>query len=416
MSRAGFTLVEVMISTVIAMLLIATLYSCWAAVVNVTHTGTAAAQAAHRERMAMEAIEEALAGAAWFKNQNALPFMLSEGPHGSRLTVQTRVPRDFWGHRELAGHGFRQIDFFTEPAGDGALRLVMTQQPLLVSNAVDRTVRTVLLPRAEEFAVKVQAGKPDPRDEWLSSWPVTNRYSNLLPQLADISLGSLATAPFHRVVPVYASASDHAGAPPAIGTATNIAGVAFGEGGFDVSDNDSAARLIFLIDKSGSMHGARLATAKQALMNTLNNMDSSGKFYVFFFSRQSDPMPSSAMLEASPDNIARMKEWIDSRQPGGGTDPSDSLKAAFMQKPTELYLLTDGQFNTARGEPTIHQLINSLNQGKEAKVNTLALGNDLSGKEGEAVLMLIAKENGGTFTHINPNAEPPPASPPTPKP
>ena len=402
-----------MISTVIAMLLIATLYSCWSAMVNVTHTGTAAAQAAHRERLAMQAIQDTLAGAAWFQDHSTFPVMLTEENGASRLSVVTRVPPDFWGQRELGDYPLRQVEFFTEPNGNGELQLVMTQRPMLATNATERLVRTVLLPTAEEFFIQVQADQPDVKNEWLSLWPETNRYANLLPRQADISLGSHAHIPFHRIVPVYASMANRAGQPPGIGITTNLAGVTFGEGGFDLGDNDSNARVIFLIDKSGSMYGERLATAKFALMNTLGKMDPAGKFYVIFFNRDSDPMPSSSMLEATPDNIARMKKWIDSRKPSGGTNPSDALTAAFLQQPTELYLLTDGEFRRRRDEPAVRDLINTLNTGKKAKVHTLALGNDLSGKVGETMLMVIAKENGGTFTHINTQVADPPAVPPT---
>ena len=78
-------------------------------------------------------------------------------------------------------------------------------------------------------------------------------------------------------------------------------------------------------------------------------------------------------------NIAKDVEWIDSRRRarGNGTDPSDSLKSAFTHKPTELFLLTDGEFRVRKDEPTIRQLIQSLNSAKATKINTLAIGDSL---------------------------------------
>ena len=49
------------------------------------------------------------------------------------------------------------------------------------------------------------------------------------------------------------------------------------------------------------------------------------------------------------------------------------------------------------------------------KVHTLAVGEHLRGREGETALMLIAKENGGTYTYIGEGdlgAQPVPAPPP----
>ena len=48
-------------------------------------------------------------------------------------------------------------------------------------------------------------------------------------------------------------------------------------------------RFIFIIDKSGSMSGARLAMAKEAILSSLKQMEqggedvAKGKFYIYFF-------------------------------------------------------------------------------------------------------------------------------------
>ena len=75
---------------------------------------------------------------------------------------------------------------------------------------------------------------------------------------------------------------------------------------FDTSDT-GPLRAIFIIDKSGSMRGPRLAMAKEALLKTLNQMQQTNgtdgelpKFYIYFFNHRSSPMPSSAMLKPAP--------------------------------------------------------------------------------------------------------------------
>jgi hypothetical protein len=65
----------------------------------------------------------------------------------------------------------------------------------------------------------------------------------------------------------------------------------------------------------------------------------------------------------------------------------------------------------------VRDLLNSLNSDKAVKINTLGIGDLLRGREGETVLMLIAKDNGGTYTFIDPSTNPPgPTIPPPPAP
>ena len=168
------------------------------------------------------------------------------------------------------------------------------------------------------------------------------------------------------------------------------------------------------------MWGGQLEMAKNALLKSLNSMDGAGKFYVYFFNQSDDAMRindirSPVMLESNLANINKVSEWIDSRRARGGTDPSDSLKSAFTHKPTELFLLTDGEFRVRKDEPSVQALIQSLNANKATKINTLAIGDPLRGTTTEATLMIIAQENGGTYTFIDPatvKSPPKPASTP----
>ena len=124
------------------------------------------------------------------------------------------------------------------------------------------------------------------------------------------------------------------------------------------------------------------------------------------------------MLEATPDNILRMSEWLKTQEARGGTNPSDSIKSAFLHKPTELFLVTDGAFRTRRDEPAVKDLLNSLNSDNSVKVNTLGIGESLRGRESETVLMLIAQENGGIYTFVDPSVNSPDPTfpaPPAPK-
>ena len=249
----------------------------------------------------------------------------------------------------------------------------MIQQPLLsATNGSPKIHRTVLLPRVETFALEV---REDTRP--ITSWEPNWNGANGLPADARVSLGMSADFPRHQSWPLLAHLAQHAKPPPGIGNVTNLSGSAFSDDGFDTGEQDSGARLVFIIDKSGSMWGGQLEMAKNALLKSLNSMDGAGKFYVYFFNQSDDAMRindirSPVMLESNLANINKVTEWIDSRRAYGSTDPSDSLKSAFTHKPTELFLLTDGKFDNKVNSSEVRALIQSLNADKATKINTLA--------------------------------------------
>ena len=456
---AGFTLPEVLTSVTIVGLVLIALYSCWAAVLGATKSSSIAVQDIQRERAAIRAITEALAGVSWYENSREDPLYLDDSFGFSHLKLISRVPPGFWGERELGDYPLRKIEFLTEDKPDGESQLVMIQQALLASANSVVLHRTVLLPRVETFTIEVLPWQPFDCQAWQTSWPLTdvqiedlvenwktlkahsdaNGSSNVtdkltdaantlfetrgLPLQAKVTLGTVEEFPRKSTLPIFANQAAHAKEPPAIGIIRRKNDVAFADDGFPLDDPSSGARIIFIIDKSGSMSGPRLAMAKLALMTSLRQLeqsgesDAKGKFYIYFFNHKSDAMPASAMLEATPDNIQRMSEWLNSQEAQGRTNPSDSIKSAFTHDPTELFLLTDGAFPAKRNETSVRDLLNALNPDKSVKINTFGVGEALRG-EGETTLMLIAKENGGVYTFIDPtlNApEPGFAAPPVPK-
>ncbi len=405
--KAGFTLIETMVAVSIFSLICLMVYSCWTTMVRATESSTVAAESAQRERIAIQVIEQALDGISWYESHQEAPLELDAGGRFSRLKVTSRVPPDFWSASSLAKHPVRRIEFVTEPTGSGSARLVMVQSPLMGETDSAHALRTVLLPEVGEFIIEVQPPHSTPSDQWSPVWGLTNGASGGLPARARVSLGTVEEFPRRQTMPVLASMAKHPEGPPGIGSVTNLAGAAFGEQGFDSPEKDPDARLVFLIDKSGSMYGGQLEMAKNALVKSLEAMEGKGKFYVYFFNSFSDAMRlsgtrSPVMLDANAANIGKVGAWIDSRLARGGTNPSDSLKSAFTHKPTELFLLTDGEFRTRKGDPKIGTLLQSLNSSKETRINTLAVGDPLRGTPAEAALMIIAKENGGTYTFIDP--------------
>jgi prepilin-type N-terminal cleavage/methylation domain-containing protein len=409
-TSAGFTLPEVLAVMVIVGMILTLLYSVWSTTLNATATGTEATQDVQRERMALKALTDALAGASWYENRTEETLRLDHAEGFSRLKILSRVPPGFWGERELGGHPLRRIEFRAEPNGQSGFQLVMLQQTVLASTNSAEFHRTVLLPHLETFSVEVPSA--DPLLPWANDWPL-EAGTNALPRQAKVTLAVREKNPRIKTLPIFANAATHARGLPSIGRVIRVSEAIFGEDGFDVDGSDSTARIIFIIDKSGSMRGPSLEVAKDALLKSLRGMQEGGKFYIYFFNRGAESMPSSAMLEANPDNIVRVSEWVRGQEARGGSDPGLAITAAFAHDPTELFLLSDGGIYSRKNEQSVRDLLLNLSSAKAVKVNTVGIGDFLRGREDETLLMLIAKDHGGTYTSLEPLTVVPP--PPAPK-
>ena len=153
-------------------------------------------------------------------------------------------------------------------------------------------------------------------------------------------------------------------------------------------------KFVFIIDKSGSMSGNRLAAAKKELCSTLKGLKPTDKFMIYFFSDAAQAMPARAMLAGTPKNIQWATDWVRGRSVAGGTNPTQALSWCFNLRPDTVWLLTDGQF--ADG-PAL-DAIAAGNRQLKARINTLAFHD----KGGADILQRIARENDGTYRFVKP--------------
>ena len=153
-------------------------------------------------------------------------------------------------------------------------------------------------------------------------------------------------------------------------------------------------KFVFIIDKSGSMSGNRLAAAKKELCSTLKGLKPTDKFMIYFFSDAAQAMPARAMLAGTPKNIPWATDWVSGRSVDGGTNPTQALSWCFNLRPDTVWLLTDGQF--ADG-PAL-DAIAAGNRQLKARINTLAFHD----KAGANILQRIARENDGTYRFVKP--------------
>ena len=153
-------------------------------------------------------------------------------------------------------------------------------------------------------------------------------------------------------------------------------------------------RFVYVIDRSGSMNGARFDAARFEIVKSIRSLRDHESFQVVFYSNDFMVMPTPGLLRASAANKEKAVDWVRGVSPGGGTDPSGALEHALTTlRPTTIWLLSDGSFNT-----DVTGLLQQLNPGAEVQINTIAFHS----RGGEALLKIIADENDGDYRHVGP--------------
>ncbi len=150
-------------------------------------------------------------------------------------------------------------------------------------------------------------------------------------------------------------------------------------------------RFVFVVDRSGSMRGTRLACAKDELIRSINRLDCNARFTVIFYNTVYEMMTGNGLVVASDANKSRAVSWIDTISASGNTSPVGAMEAALTMKPDAVWLLSDGRF----AENMIEE-IGRRNVGRRAQIHAIAF-HDASG---EKVLKQIAGKNRGEYRFV----------------
>lgn len=124
--------------------------------------------------------------------------------------------------------------------------------------------------------------------------------------------------------------------------------------GVDVKEKQLVLKdVVFVLDTSGSMAGAKLEQAKKALKFCVENLNDGDHFEIIRFSTEVEPLFDN-LVEASKANCSKAEDFIKDLKPIGGTAIDDALKKALslapqrsthdsLGRPFVIIFLTDGR-------------------------------------------------------------------------
>jgi hypothetical protein len=104
--------------------------------------------------------------------------------------------------------------------------------------------------------------------------------------------------------------------------------------------------FVYVVDCSGSMkESGKLERAKYELLQSIDQLSDDQKYFVIFYNTDAIPMDGKATIEATEDNFARTRRWVELVGANGGTNPLPALLIALSLRPDAIYFLSDGLFD-----------------------------------------------------------------------
>lgn len=158
--------------------------------------------------------------------------------------------------------------------------------------------------------------------------------------------------------------------------------------------------VIFVLDRSGSMSGWKIAAARRAVARMIDSLRDDDRFRLMAFDERVETHGQTAdWLAATDRNRWRAAEWIAHIDSRGGTELAGALQAALRplatfgmpaSRDTMVVLITDGQ---VAGEDSVLRSITGLNLGRLPRIFTLGVDRAVNA----SLLTRLAKLGGGLF-------------------
>lgn len=162
----------------------------------------------------------------------------------------------------------------------------------------------------------------------------------------------------------------------------------------------AAAKIVFVIDISGSMQGPRIVAAKRELAQAVEALPAHVAFSIVAFHTRA-LVWQGKLVPASPEFKRNAQYFIAGLELGGKTASYDALEAALGFDAEAVYFLTDGAPTAGKivSPPQIVTAITERNRYRRLTINALGVGVDTALFEN--FLATLAKENFGLFERVD---------------
>jgi Ca-activated chloride channel homolog len=161
---------------------------------------------------------------------------------------------------------------------------------------------------------------------------------------------------------------------------------------FGDRSEDTARRVVFVLDRSGSMEGGPLDQAKRALRACLAALSPDDRFSLVAFDDQVE-VPDRGLLAGDRDGRAKAEAFLDQIGARGGTELATAVKAAAKLggRQADLFILTDGQVGGT------DEILASVRKAG-CRLHTLGIGSASQ----DRFLARLARDTGGVGRFVTP--------------
>ena len=139
--------------------------------------------------------------------------------------------------------------------------------------------------------------------------------------------------------------------------------------------------VVFVVDTSGSMAGAKLQQAQKALRFCVENLNADDRFEIVRFSTEAEPL-FHELVSADSDHRKRANGFIDDFKPIGGTAIADALQSALKVRPDKsdrpfvVIFLTDGLPTVGTRNP--EEIVANIKKASGVRIFSFGIGSDVN--------------------------------------
>ncbi len=163
--------------------------------------------------------------------------------------------------------------------------------------------------------------------------------------------------------------------------------------------------IVFVLDTSGSMQDEKIEQARKALAFCINSLNKQDRFNIIEFSTEVKPYENK-LVEASPENIGKAKEYVDKIEALGATDINGALKKALDmrtddKRPFMVIFITDGK--PTIGVKDTKSIIANIQKADTANTRIFVFG--VGYRVNTDLLDAIARETRGVVEYVEPEED-----------